>query len=74
MPWSADDAKRFTRKADTPRRKRQWSEVANSALERTGSDATAIREANGVMNHSQAMNTSARAKRRMRKDPPIEIE
>jgi len=33
MPWTAEDAKRFTSAADTPKKQRQWAEVANSMLE-----------------------------------------
>lgn len=49
MPWTAEDAVRKTHKADSPIKRRQWSEVANSVLSETGDDATAIREANGVI-------------------------
>ena len=49
MPWSARDAKRKTRKATTPKKKRQWARVANSVLKRTGDDARAIRAANAVL-------------------------
>lgn len=49
MPWTANDAKRHTHLASSPRLQRMWSDVANSALKRTGDDATAIREANGVI-------------------------
>lgn len=48
-PWSANDSKRFTKKAKSPKRKRQWSKVANSILERTGDDARAIRGANAAV-------------------------
>ena len=49
MPWTAADARRKTRKANTPKRKRQWAHVANSVLKRTGDDARAVREANAVL-------------------------
>lgn len=49
MPWSPSDAKRHTAKASTPHLQRLWANVANSALSRTGDDALAIREANGVV-------------------------
>jgi hypothetical protein len=49
MPWTADDAERHTRKADTPSLRELWAKVANEALERTGDEAQAIREANAVV-------------------------
>jgi len=49
MPWTAKDASRKTKKAKSPKAKRQWSAVANSVLKRTGDDALAIREANAVV-------------------------
>ena len=50
MPWSKDsDATRHTKKAKSPKRKRQWRKVANSILERTGDDARAIRGANAAV-------------------------
>ena len=55
MPWTTRDAYRHTKKASTPLLQRQWAHVANSALERTGDDALAIREANSVVaQHKQA--------------------
>ena len=49
MPWTPKDAKRHDKKASTPKRQRQWADVANSALHRTGNEGLAIREANGVI-------------------------
>ena len=49
MPWTAKDAPRHTRKAKSATAKRQWREVANSVLARTGNDARAIRSANAVI-------------------------
>lgn len=50
MPWSPGDGPaRHTRKADTPKKKRQWSEVANSALKRGQSEGSAVRQANAVV-------------------------
>lgn len=49
MPWQPSDAQRHTKKADTPKAKRQWRDIANSALERTGNEGLAVREANGVV-------------------------
>lgn len=49
MPWKASDARKKTKKATTPKAKRQWRDVANGALKRGLSDASAIREANAVV-------------------------
>lgn len=49
MPWGPSDAPRHDKKANTPKLQRQWSHVANGVLQRTGNDALAIREANGVI-------------------------
>lgn len=49
MPWTAKDATRFTHKANTPRKKRQFSHVANSMLRRGASEGSAIRAANAVV-------------------------
>lgn len=49
MPWTAKDVPGKTKKAKTAKRKRQWVDVANSALKRTGNEATAIKMANGVV-------------------------
>jgi hypothetical protein len=49
MPWKSKDAERHTKKADTPAEKRQWKEVANSVLKRTGDEGRAVRQANAVI-------------------------
>lgn len=49
MPWQPSDAKSKTKKAKTPKQRRQWVDVANSELKRTDDDARAIRTANGVI-------------------------
>lgn len=49
MPWKSKDAERHTKKADTPVEQRQWKDVANSVLKRTGDEARAIRSANAVV-------------------------
>lgn len=50
MPWEPSDATRFTKKANTPAKKRQWAHVANSALASGDSEASAIRQANSAVN------------------------
>lgn len=49
MPWRASDSKRHTKKADTPKKQKQWSSVANSALDSGDSEGSAVRQANGVV-------------------------
>lgn len=51
MPWTPKDATRFTKKAKSPKAKRQWAHVSDSALARGESEATAIKEANAVVKH-----------------------
>lgn len=69
MPWTAEDAEEFTSKADTPEKRRQWADVANDTLarclddggERDACEASAIRQANGVIAKAEesAMGTVA---------------
>jgi hypothetical protein len=49
MPWTADDATRFTKRAGSESLRKLWAEVANGALKRGLSDGQAIREANAVV-------------------------
>ena len=49
MPWNPGQATAHTKKAKSPQAKRQWANVADSVLQRTGNDATAIKEANSVI-------------------------
>ena len=49
MPFSASDATGHTKQASTPRLRRLWSTVANSALKRGDSEGAAIRQANAVV-------------------------
>ena len=53
MPWQPSDATRFTKKANTPAKKRQFSHVADSALARGLSDKEAIMEANAVVKNNK---------------------
>ena len=55
-------ADRFTKRADTPKKKRQWEHVYRSAKSRGASPGSAIRQANSVVKRS-----SARSKRRSRR-------
>lgn len=49
MPWSTGDATRHTKKARSGIAKRQWRDVANSILERTGNEGRAVRGANAAV-------------------------
>lgn len=49
MPWTPKDATRHDKKARSGVSKRQWSDVANSVLQKTGDEGLAVREANGVI-------------------------
>jgi len=49
MPWRSEDAPRHTKKADTPRLRRMWSDVANAVLLETGDEGRAVRTANAVV-------------------------
>lgn len=58
-------AERFTKKANTPSKKRQWRHVEDSALARGASAGSAIRQANAVVarNKSRSKRTTRRSKR-----------
>jgi uncharacterized protein YdaT len=49
MPWTPEDAGGKTKKANTPKKRRQWSHIANGALERGASEQSAIMQASGVL-------------------------
>lgn len=49
MPWTAADAHRHSHKAKRGKSSRQWAEVANSVLKRTGDEGRAVRAANSVV-------------------------
>jgi hypothetical protein len=53
MPWDSSDAKSKTKKANTPKKQRQWADVSNSALARGMSDKEAIMEANAVVKRNK---------------------
>ena len=67
MPWTADDGPaRHTKKANTAKKRRQWAHVANGVLAKTGDDALAVREANGVIARTTEHNFSAGDEKAMR--------
>ena len=49
MPWTAGDASGKTKKAKSAKSKREWADVANSVLKKTGDEGRAVREANGAV-------------------------
>lgn len=49
MPWTPKDASSKTKKAKSPKAKRQWAHVADKVLSKTGDEGRAIREANAVV-------------------------
>ncbi len=53
MPWQPKDAQRHSRKANTPKKARQWSHVADYALEHGASEESAIRQANAVVKRNK---------------------
>jgi len=67
MPWKPNDATRHDREANTPARRRQWAEVADSVLERTGDEGRAVREANAVVRRRGRGTASDNVVRRARK-------
>jgi uncharacterized protein YdaT len=48
MPWKTGDVAGKTKKAKSAKSKRQWKDIANSVLKKTGNEKQAIMEANGV--------------------------
>lgn len=64
MPWTAKDVARHTKKAKSAVSKRQWSDVANSVLERTGNEGLAVREANGIIKRRVSGKAAARIRRK----------
>lgn len=54
MPWKPSDASGKTKKANTPKKKRQWRDVGNKVLARTGDEGRAIREANAVVGRNKS--------------------
>jgi len=54
MPWTKTSAKKHTKAADTPKKEKQWKDVANKALESGASEGSAIRQANAVVKKKRA--------------------
>jgi len=49
MPWRSTDAAKKTKKAKSPKAKRQWSSVANKVLKDSGDEGKAVRIANAAV-------------------------
>ena len=49
MPWTPQDAPKYTHYADSENKKITWAKVANNVLEKTGNKARALREANATI-------------------------
>jgi hypothetical protein len=56
-------AEKFTRKANTPKKKRQWQHVYDSALKRGDSKGEAIRKASGVVKRGGRRSKRRRSRR-----------
>lgn len=49
MPWKMSDATAHTKKANTPKKKKQFAVVANKVLAESGDEGKAIRIANAAV-------------------------
>ena len=49
MPWGTKDVAGKTKKAKSAKSRRQWRDIANGLKAKGASDASAIRQANGVI-------------------------
>lgn len=67
MPWEPKDATRHTKKAKSGVRKRQFSHVANSMLDRGFSEGRAIRAANAAVKKSVHKHGQKKARKRSSK-------
>jgi hypothetical protein len=61
MPWTSNkDAKRHTRKANTPKKQRMWRHVAEGMRKRGYGEGAAVRAANGVVKKRSARRKTSR--------------
>ena len=58
MPWTMSDAPRFTKKATTPAKRKQFSTVANKVLKESGDEGKAIRIANAAVKRNKGKKKS----------------
>ena len=63
MPYSPAEASKHTRKANSPSKKRQWSHVFNSMLERGSSEKSAFRAAAGTVKRNKSRRSRRTSKR-----------
>ena len=49
MPWTPKDAAGKTKKANSPKKRRQWSKIANKLLKSGVPEGKAIQEASGTI-------------------------
>jgi hypothetical protein len=54
MPWGSSDATGKTKKANTAKKRRQWADVGNKVLAKTGDEKRAIKEANAVVGRNKS--------------------
>ena len=68
MPYTEKDVKHKTKKADTPKSKRQWKHVFDSEKASGADEGTAIKAANGVAKKGKAKRDKKKGKG---KHPPF---
>lgn len=54
MPWTAEDAPRFTKKAKSSKSKRAFAHASDSVLKSTGDEGRAVAAGNAAVNKSNA--------------------
>ena len=59
MPWAMKDATRFTKKATTKKKKKQFAVVANKVLAGSGDEGKAIRIANAAVKKNKSKKRKA---------------
>lgn len=60
MPWTPSSSIRFTKKARSKKKKRQWSSTANAVLRRGGSEGSAVRIANAAVKRKKKRSAKSR--------------
>jgi len=49
VPWKPQDAQRHTKKADTPKKQKQWADLSTRLLAAGKPEGEAVKTANGVI-------------------------
>jgi hypothetical protein len=62
MPYTNKDVRHKTRKAKSSKDKRKWRHVYDSVIERGGSEASAIRQASGVVKRSKRVRRRSKSR------------